>query len=599
VEPATGIRGDGPRETTAGGGGGAPVHAPHLSVVVPCFRQEAVIADNLREIVARVEALGVPFEVVLVSDGSPDATERRAAAVGDPRVRVIAYDRNMGKGYALRTGSLAARGDWIAWVDSDLDLDPSLLGEFLRAADAERLDIVVGSKRHPASQVDYPAKRRLYSWLYQRLVKLLFRLDVRDTQVGMKLFRRRVLHEVLPVVVVKRYAFDLEILAVARSFGADRIAEAPVRLDYRFSGTGMNWRAIAQALWDTAAVFYRLRLLGYYDRRRVLAHRIAFHRPARMPTVTVLVTAGSARPADAPAHLDGILERLPPAVPVVVVAPPDLVASLERPGRVTAVRAARGDERAAVAAAALSAGTDLLAFVDLDSQPTRHWLASALPLFGDPMVAAVAGPTVPALTGDTARDAAGVLMESRIGVGGARARHHVGVVHEVGDFPLRNLFVRSELVRRLLEDGLPLDDRLVTTLRRREGLSAISSPDVVVTTSPPPLWGPHLRRLFRAAQARGRAGGDAPLRARHVVPALWTLAVALGPLALARGGRVRRLWLVPALLYVALLSWFAALLALLHRRPRLALTSAGGAAASHLAFGAGLLTGRLRRLLRT
>ncbi|HWH15842.1 MAG TPA: glycosyltransferase [Miltoncostaeaceae bacterium] len=597
--PPTEIRGDGGGASSpAPGPGSAPPPpigtAPHLSVVVPCFRQEAVIADNLREIVRRVEGLGVPFEVVLVSDGSPDETERRASAVEDGRVRVISYDRNMGKGYALRTGSLAARGDWIAWVDSDLDLDPSLLGEFLRIADAERLDVVVGSKRHPDSRVDYPAKRRAYSWLYQRLVKVLFQLDVRDTQVGMKLFRRRVLHEVLPVVVVKRYAFDLEILAVARSFGASRIAEAPVRLDYRFSGTGMNWRAIAQALWDTAAVFYRLRLLGYYDRRRVLAHRIAFHRPARLPTVTVLIT--SSAPGDgAPAHLDAILERLPHDVPVVVVVPPERAPALRREGRVTLVEAAGDDERAAVAAAALGAGSDLIAFVDLDSHPTRHWLEAALPLFGDPMVAAVAGPTVPSLTGDLTGDAAGLLMESRVGMGGARARHRVGVVREVGDFPLRNLFVRAALVRRLLEDGVPLDDRFVTTLRRREGLSVISSPDVVVTTAPPPLWRPHLRRLFRAARARGEASGEGAVRLRHLVPAAWTLALALGPVALRRRGRARHLWAVVALAYVALLSWFAALLALLHRRPRLALVTALGAAASHVAFGAGLLTGRACR----
>src|SRR5690606_13340381 len=110
-----------------------------------------------------------------------------------------------------------------------------------------------------------------------------------DTQVGMKVFRREVLDEVLPVVLVKRYAFDLEILAVARSFGFDRIAEAPVRLHYKFTGSGVNWRAIAQALWDTAAIFYRLRLLRFYERRRRLARRVAAHRPAVLPTLTVIL----------------------------------------------------------------------------------------------------------------------------------------------------------------------------------------------------------------------------------------------------------------------------------------------------------------------
>ena len=174
----------------------------------------------------------------------------------------MAYERNLGKGYALRTGSAVARGKYVAWVDSDMDLDPAGLWDFLELARKRDLDAVVGSKRHPDSVVSYPTRRRLYSWLYQQLVRALFRLDVRDTQVGMKLFRREVLEEVMPVVLVKRYAFDLEILAVARSFGFVRIAEAPIRLDYKFGASGVNWRAIAQALWDTAAIFYRLRLLA-------------------------------------------------------------------------------------------------------------------------------------------------------------------------------------------------------------------------------------------------------------------------------------------------------------------------------------------------
>ena len=184
----------------------------------------------------------------MVSDGSADATSEEAARHVEHGVRVMQYDRNLGKGYALRTGSAIARGDYVAWIDSDMDLDPALLKDFLgRAIDGD-LDAVVGSKRHPESEVSYPMRRRIYSWLYQQLVRSMFSLDVRDTQVGMKLFRREVLEEVLPVVLVKRYAFDLEILAVARSFGFEQIAEAPIRLDYKFGASGVNWRAIAQAL---------------------------------------------------------------------------------------------------------------------------------------------------------------------------------------------------------------------------------------------------------------------------------------------------------------------------------------------------------------
>jgi hypothetical protein len=93
---------------------------------------------------------------------------------------------------------------------------------------------------------------------------VLFHLHVRDTQVGLKLFRREVLAAVLPRIVVKRYAFDLELLVVAHHLGFSRVVEAPVRIGQRFSST-INRQAIASILWETAAIFYRKNVLRYYD----------------------------------------------------------------------------------------------------------------------------------------------------------------------------------------------------------------------------------------------------------------------------------------------------------------------------------------------
>ena len=96
---------------------------------------------------------------------------------------------------------------------------------------------------------------------------MLFDLDVRDTQVT-QLFRRELVDAVVPHLLVKRYAFDLTLLAVANDSGFGRIGELPVRLDYGFSESGLDLLAVAQALLDTAAIFYRLRILHYYRRRR-------------------------------------------------------------------------------------------------------------------------------------------------------------------------------------------------------------------------------------------------------------------------------------------------------------------------------------------
>src|SRR5262249_21283601 len=125
----------------------------------------------------------------------------------------------------------------------------------------------IGSKRHPDSDVHYPRSRVVASWMFQQLVRLLFRLDVRDTQVGIKVFRREVAREVMPLLLVKRYAFDIELLAVSRALGFDRVREMPVTLDYQFAGSGVRSIATLHAILDTLAVFYRLRILGYYQRR--------------------------------------------------------------------------------------------------------------------------------------------------------------------------------------------------------------------------------------------------------------------------------------------------------------------------------------------
>src|SRR5581483_5620672 len=273
----------------------AAAAAVGVSVIVPVYHQAESIGGNIQTILDRVSrGLDEPVEIVVVSDGSVDQTEERALSVASDRVRVLHYERNLGKGYAIKAGALEARGEWIAFIDADLDLDPAAIPEFVRIARAKRLDFVIGSKRHPESDVFYPRSRRVASWLYQQLVRLLFRLDVRDTQVGLKVFRREIADEVMPFLLVKRFAFDLELLSVARAFGFRRIEERPVSLQYRFTGSGVRSLAVARALVDTAAIFYRLRVLRYYERRRTLGGRFGWTRPRDYVSHVTVVAAPTA-----------------------------------------------------------------------------------------------------------------------------------------------------------------------------------------------------------------------------------------------------------------------------------------------------------------
>lgn len=240
--------------------------APALSVVVPAYREGPRIHANLLHLLQELDTTGLDYEVIVVSDGNTDATVSEAERVGSPRVRVLAYQINEGKGFALMHGIAHAGGDLIAFIDADMELDPSGIGRFVKLQQAGDWDVVIGSKRHPESKIAYPALRRAQSWAYQQLIRILFRLDVKDTQTGIKLFRGDLLRAVVPLLAVKRFAFDLELLVVARHLGYKRVTEAPITLDYRFETTTSPGAAY-RALWDTAAIFYRLNIIRYYDRK--------------------------------------------------------------------------------------------------------------------------------------------------------------------------------------------------------------------------------------------------------------------------------------------------------------------------------------------
>ena len=248
---------------------------PHLSLVVPVYDGAGYIEPNLREIVATLERglEGRAFEVIVVSDGARDRTLEIAQRVDHPAVRVFHYPINQGKGFAIALGSAQAEGRLVGWLDADLDIHPDAIVRMVKLFEAEDVDVVVGSKRHRDSDVDYPAIRRVYSWGFQTLIRLLFRFNVRDTQVGAKVFRRDVLDTVVPLLLIKRYAFDVEVLAVAAGFGFDRVREVPIELSYRFTGSGINKKAVWLMLQDTLAIAYRIHFRHWYVRRWAALHR--------------------------------------------------------------------------------------------------------------------------------------------------------------------------------------------------------------------------------------------------------------------------------------------------------------------------------------
>jgi glycosyltransferase involved in cell wall biosynthesis len=535
---------------------------PLVTVIVPVYNQAGTIVDNVRTIRERVETgLGEPVELIVVSDGSVDASDERLLEDDSHRARVIHYDRNLGKGFAIKAGALAASGRWISYVDADLDLDPAAIPEYVRIARDQRLDFVIGSKRHPASDVHYPPARRLSSWLYQQLVRALFDLRVRDTQVGLKVFRREVAEDVFPLLLVKQYAFDLELLAVAHSLGFDRLREMPVSLQYRFSGSGVRSVAVLYALVDTAAIFYRLHVLRYYQRKREMlqgAGRALEHRPR----VTV-ITGG-----------DGGSRLEYPDLEVLNVA----------------------DDPGSRREAAERATGEVLAFLSADASPAGNWLDSAVPFLARPEIAAVVASTMAPVDGSARERAAAAVWESRLGGGSTHFRFTPGNLRFVEMFPAATI-----VVRRADYLALPRDDvseHRLTAALVEAGKRVVYTPDTVVVSGQPPLFRAHLAKASASGRGRGvevREHGPAAVRPLTLAP-LALLLFALGgwPLAFA-GRRARTAWAGVWALHVAAVLGAAASAALRYRSKRVGALTAVGSVATHLTFATSFLAGLLGR----
>lgn len=240
-----------------------------LSLVVPAYRQEKTIKKNIDSLINILLDLPYEYEIIVVVDGLLDETYEKVLRYKNTRVKVFGYPQNLGKGYAIKYGMLRAKGDVVGFIDAGMDIDPTGISMLLNHMIWYDADIIVGSKLHPVSQVNYPLSRKILSWGYRTFTHILFGFKVRDTQAGIKFFKRKVIGDVFPRLLVKQFAFDVEILALAYALGYIRIYEAPIRLNFNGASsiTSSNlWNTILLMLRDTLAIYYRITILKYYKK---------------------------------------------------------------------------------------------------------------------------------------------------------------------------------------------------------------------------------------------------------------------------------------------------------------------------------------------
>jgi len=235
-----------------------------ISIILPAFNEEENISRTIFKVKEKFEAICPDYEIIVVDDGSRDGTWTTVEKLGQKNVQLIGYPRNQGKGYALKKGLYHATGELAFTIDSDMEVWPRELETYLTAL--KSADIVIGSKRHPLSRVKTPVMRKFLSLGFIMLEHLLTGVKASDTQAGVKAARSRALYTILPLLAVKRYAFDAELLAVASLVGL-RIRELPVDIELKAS---FRPTQIMRMLLDLLGIAYRLRIKKWYQRNYTL-----------------------------------------------------------------------------------------------------------------------------------------------------------------------------------------------------------------------------------------------------------------------------------------------------------------------------------------
>jgi dolichyl-phosphate beta-glucosyltransferase len=203
-----------------------------LSIVIAAYNEENRIGESLLKIKAYLDARDTDYEIIVVDDGSTDDTKKVSADYKTKiaNFKIINYPVNKGKGYALRQGVFASKGDAVLLTDADLSTPIDELARLLPLITGQEYDVVIGSRALETSKIlkKQPWWRQGMGKTFNRIVKILVLDGFNDTQCGFKLFSGEAAKSLFKDARIDRFAYDVEILALAKKNGY-KISEMPVR----------------------------------------------------------------------------------------------------------------------------------------------------------------------------------------------------------------------------------------------------------------------------------------------------------------------------------------------------------------------------------
>ncbi len=427
-----------------------------LSLIVPAYKQSKTIRQNLLLLDDTLKKLDLDYEIILVIDGKDEKTIQEVKKTNIKKLLCLTYDKNKGKSYAIKLGIRFAKGDWVMFMDAGLEIDPSGIPMLIEHMKWYNADIIVGSKRHPASKVNYTFLRKIYSYGYYYLVKILFNLKIRDTQAGIKIVTKQVIDEILPYLVEEKFSGDLELIVVAKQKGFNKIYSAPIKLNYDFAKntSAATFKSIKNIFIETLTIFFRLNFTNFYN----IHFNHIFNPPKglsdckkpiqtqkqKLEKASIIIPVS--RITDFLHETISYIDKQKDLVKeVLVVTEKNLKKDPKWPDYVKIIKTKFKGPAIKRDIGAKKASSNILAFLDDDSYPHKNWLKNALIHFTDKKISAVGGPAITPKTDSFIARLSGSFYESFL----ASANNNIRYLPKkqsqlVDDWPTVNFLINKK-----------------------------------------------------------------------------------------------------------------------------------------------------------
>ncbi len=236
-----------------------------LSVILPAFNEEMTLSRNVASLQEKLDALDMGYEIIIVDDGSNDRTREIAQSLESDTVRVAGYEQNRGKGYAIRHGMQRAGGDYRLFMDVDLSTDLRAVEEFMKKADEDHCDVIIGSRRMRSDsyQEKQPWARRFFGEGFRRLSQWMTGSRISDFTCGFKMYSRQAAEIIFSRQRICSWAFDTELIYIALLHRLN-ICEVPVLWRNDRRSKVRLFRDITGSLW--ALVLMKMNYVrGFYQ----------------------------------------------------------------------------------------------------------------------------------------------------------------------------------------------------------------------------------------------------------------------------------------------------------------------------------------------